>query len=146
MYQHEISLEVRQSDSDKLGITSSTNYLSWFEFARTNYMNNLGCDVLEYDRAGYETPIIDLKLTYKQNIVIGEIIKIVTWIEKYNSLRISFAYEVYKQNGELALTALTEQIVVTKFSQQLRPVRIDRVFPNRDEIYKENLKNNYGGI
>lgn len=133
MFITETEIAVRYAETDKMGVVYHANYLIWFEVARTDFIEQAGFSYAEMEEAGVISPVIDVTLQYKDSITYPEKVKVKTWIESYSKLRTIYAYEVVKENGSIAATGTTTQIVIKRGTN--RPLRLDRFFPEWHEKY-----------
>lgn len=60
------SLRVRYSETDKMGIVFNSNYLSWFEIARTELCRKLGIAYREWEDRGFMLPVSEAYCRYKR--------------------------------------------------------------------------------
>lgn len=133
MFITETEIAVRYAETDKMGVVYHANYLIWFEVARTDFIEKAGFSYAEMEEAGVISPVIDITLQYKDSITYPEKVVVKTWIESYSKLRTVYAYEVVKENGSIAATGTTTQIVIKRGTN--RPLRLDRFFPEWHEKY-----------
>ncbi len=136
-------IEARYQETDQMGMIYHGNYATWFEVARTDYIRKLGLDYVEMEEAGIVSPVTELNINYKKSIGYPEKVTIKTWVSKFSKLRSRYQYEVYNENGELATTGYTDNVIITK--NEGKPVRLDRAFPNWYEVYHEVQQRNEAG-
>ena len=131
----EIKLRVRYSDTDQMGYVYYGRYASFYEIARVELFRSLGFSYKELEEEGIGVPVIDMETKYVLPIKYDEQIKINTSIENLPSSRISFKYEVYNQNNELANTANTTLTFINLINK--KPVRMPAELL---DIIKSNFK------
>lgn len=131
----EIKLRVRYSDTDQMGYVYYGRYASFYEVARVELFRSLGFSYKKLEEEGIGMPVIDMETKYILPIKYDEQIKINTIIENLPSSRISFKYEVYNQNNELANTAKTTLIFINLTNK--KPVRMPAELL---DIIKNNFK------
>ncbi|MFL2995834.1 MAG: acyl-CoA thioesterase [Cytophagales bacterium] len=131
----EIKLRVRYSDTDQMGYVYYGRYASFYEVARVELFRSLGFSYKKLEEEGIGMPVIDMETKYILPIKYDEQIKINTIIENLPSSRISFKYEVYNQNNELANTAKTTLTFINLTNK--KPVRMPAELLN---IIKNNFK------
>ena len=131
----EIKLRVRYSDTDQMGYVYYGRYASFYEVARVELFRSLGFSYKKLEEEGIGMPVIDMETKYILPIKYDEQIKINTIIENLPSSRISFKYEVYNQNNELANTAKTTLTFINLTNK--KPVRIPAELL---DIIKNNFK------
>ena len=131
----EIKLRVRYSDTDQMGYVYYGRYASFYEIARVELFRSLGFSYKKLEEEGIGMPVIDMETKYILPIKYDEQIKINTTIENLPSSRISFKYEVYNQNNELANTAKTTLTFINLTNK--KPVRMPAELL---DIIKSNFK------
>jgi len=131
----EIKLRVRYSDTDQMGYVYYGRYASFYEIARVELFRSLGFSYKKLEGEGIGMPVIDMETKYILPIKYDEQIKINTSIENLPSSRISFKYEVYNQNNELANTANTTLTFINLINK--KPVRMPAELL---DIIKSNFK------
>lgn len=131
----EIKLRVRYSDTDQMGYVYYGRYAIFYEIARVELFRSLGFSYKKLEGEGIGMPVIDMETKYILPIKYDEQIKINTTIENLPSSRISFKYEVYNQNNELANTAKTTLTFINLINK--KPVRMPAKLL---DIIKSNFK------
>ena len=131
----EIKLRVRYSDTDQMGYVYYGRYAIFYEIARVELFRSLGFSYKKLEGEGIGMPVIDMETKYILPIKYDEEIKINTTIENLPSSRISFKYEVYNQNNELANTAKTTLTFINLTNK--KPVRMPAELL---DIIKNNFK------
>jgi len=131
----EIKLRVRYSDTDQMGYVYYGRYAIFYEIARVELFRSLGFSYKKLEEEGIGMPVIDMETKYILPIKYDEQIKINTTIENLPSSRISFKYEVYNQNNELANTAKTTLTFINLINK--KPVRMPAELL---DIIKSNFK------
>jgi acyl-CoA thioester hydrolase len=131
----EIKLRVRYSDTDQMGYVYYGRYAIFYEIARVELFRSLGFSYKKLEEEGIGMPVIDMETKYILPIKYDEQIKINTTIENLPSSKISFKYEVYNQNNELANTANTTLTFINLINK--KPVRMPAELL---DIIKSNFK------
>lgn len=107
----EITIPVRFSETDAMGIVWHGNYLKFFEDAREHFGEVFGLRYLDVYANGYFTPIVKSEINHKASIYYGEKARIVVTLEQHESAKILFNYEVYNEStGQLAASGMTLQV------------------------------------
>lgn len=133
MYYTEKLIEVRYAETDKMGVVYHANYLVWFEVARTDFIAKAGFNYADMEKDEIISPVLDVNVQYKRSVTYPEQVTVKTWIHSYSKLKTVYAYEVIKENGEVAATGQTTHVVLKKGSD--RPLRLDRYYPAWHEKY-----------
>jgi acyl-CoA thioester hydrolase len=131
-------VEVRYAETDQMGVVYHANYLVWMELGRTKLIQDLGFNYAEMEKDGIISPVLDIQVSYKRPLRYGEVAKVHTWIEEYDGLRVSYGYEIFTQNDELAVTAISKHTCVKK--DTFRPIIIKKLYPQWHEAYEKAKK------
>lgn len=135
MYYNERELEIRYADTDQMGVVYHANYIIWLELGRTSLIKELGFNVLDLEKDGYVSPVLDISIQYKAALRYGQTPRIRTWVKKTDRLRSYYGYEILHEDGTVAATATSEHIIIKK--DTFRPVAFNKVAPQWYEKYVE---------
>lgn len=133
-----IKIPVRYSETDQMGVVYHANYLVWMEIGRTALIEELGFKYADLEKDGILAPVIDIHVSYKKPCKYGETVTVKTWIEEYNGLKTVYGYEIWKESGDLAVTATSSHVCVKK--DTFRPVSIRRTHPDWHVAYEKAKK------
>ncbi|MET3320796.1 UNVERIFIED_ORG: acyl-CoA thioester hydrolase [Peribacillus simplex] len=134
----ENEIEVRYAETDQMGVVYHANYLVWMELGRTKLINDLGFYYADMEAVGILSPVMDIQASYKIPVRYGDKVKIKTWIEKYDGLRVIYGYEIINGENEVSATGQSSHVCVKK--ENFRPISIKRMFPDWHEAYEQNKK------
>lgn len=134
---NEKQIEVRYAETDQMAVVYHANYLVWMEIGRTSLIQELGFTYAGLEREGYLSPVVDLNIQYKQACTYGETVTVRTWLREHGRVRTIYAYEIVKENGEVAATAESTHVLVKKGN--FRPVSLSKVDPAWHEAYEKNV-------
>jgi acyl-CoA thioester hydrolase len=132
------AIDVRYQETDQMGVVYHANYLIWFEIGRTKFIEALGLSYVEMEKENVVSPVIDANMKFKQPVRYGETAYIDTWLEAYDGLRSAYGYEIYREDGELAVSGVTWHVIVNK--ETFRPISLRRKFPDWHNIYSDVVK------
>lgn len=130
-------IEVRYAETDQMGVVYHANYIIWMELGRTQFVKDLGFNYAALEEQGVLSPVLDIQASYKKPLHYGETATVKTWVEDYDGLRTTYGYEIYNQEGILAVSGSSLHTCVKKDS--FRPISLRRKFPDWHEAY-ENAK------
>jgi len=133
-----VSFPVRYAETDQMGVVYHANYLVWMEIGRTKLIEDLGFSYAKMEESGILAPVIDIQASYKKPCKFGETVTVKTWIDYYDGLRITYGYEIYKENGDLAVIGKSAHVCVKK--ENFRPISVRRLFPDWHEAYEAAKK------
>lgn len=116
----EIEVEVRYAETDAMGIVHHSNYLVWFELARTDLCRQSGYEYAEIDRGGHRLAVTGVQLRYRRPARYGEHVRVTATIDRLGSRGIRFAYDVHGGDNTLA-SGTTEHVWI---NHEGRPCRM----------------------
>jgi acyl-CoA thioester hydrolase len=135
MHISENTVQVRYAETDQMGVVYHANYLVWMELGRTKLIEDLGFNYAEIEKNGILSPVVDLNISYKTPVRYGEKALVKTWVEDYDGIRITYAYEIYNEENHLAISGQSQHVCVKK--ESFRPISIRRMFPEWHEAYEK---------
>lgn len=131
---HRIEIEPRYSETDQMGIIYHANYFSWFDIARTRYVEEVGFKVHELEDLGLLFVVLKGEIQYKRPAVFGRDVVIDTTCIKYTGVRVGYEFLVKdKETEELLVKGYTELGATTK---ELKVIPVGRIAPELDKAYK----------
>ncbi|MBO7278905.1 MAG: acyl-CoA thioesterase [Bacteroidales bacterium] len=134
----ETSLEVRYYETDLMGIVHHSNYIRYFECGRHQCLIDLGLPIYEIEKRGIMMPVVAVECQYKTPAKMGDILRIVSRIEKEPMARVEVLTDIYNQAGDLVVCGK----VVLGFihADTRRPTRVPDFFLEafRKHAQKEN--------
>jgi acyl-CoA thioester hydrolase len=131
-------VEVRYAETDQMGVVYHANYLVWMELGRTKLIQDLGFNYAEMEKDGIISPVLDIQISYKKPLRYGEIAKVHTWIDEYDGLRVSYGYEIFTSDEQLAVTAISKHVCVKK--ENFRPISVRKLYPDWHDAYEKAKK------
>ncbi|MBP1757332.1 MAG: thioesterase [Firmicutes bacterium] len=98
---HTIALRVRYYETDAMGIVHHSNYIRWFEVARTDYLRAVGLPYRDLEESGTGSPVIGIHCEYLQSARYDDPIEIRAWVAGYDGIRLTIGYEVTREGTVL---------------------------------------------
>ncbi|MFC5540591.1 MAG: thioesterase family protein [Bacilli bacterium] len=142
MFVSEKQVEIRYADTDQMGVVYHANYVIWMEIGRTQLIRDLGYDYTKLEEMGIVSPVIELNVQYKKAMRYGQVATVRTWVEQHDKLRTTYGYEILHEDGSVAATGTTVNILVTK--ENFRPVPLRKIDPDWDAKYHEIARTKKG--
>jgi len=142
MFVSEKQVEIRYADTDQMGVVYHANYVIWMEIGRTQLIRDLGYDYTKLEEMGIVSPVIELNVQYKKAMRYGQVATVRTWVEQHDKLRTTYRYEILHEDGSVAATGTTVNILVTK--ENFRPVPLRKIDPDWDAKYHEIARTKKG--
>ena len=113
MYQTDVQIRVRYSETDQMGYVYYGNYGAYFEVARTEAFRSLGIHYKEMEAAGVMMPVLEMKTKYIRPAKYDDLLTVRLFLkENPAGARIKFEYEVYNEATELLTIGETTMVFV----------------------------------
>ncbi len=109
----ECYIRVRYKETDQMGIAYHSNYLVWFEVARSELFRSIGVPYLEFEKNDLFLAVIKVICEYRKPAYYDDELKVVIRLESMQDVRISFDYEILR-NDELLCTGTTQHAFVNR--------------------------------
>ncbi len=94
-----LPLKVRNYHIDAYGHVNNAHYLTFLEEARTVFLEELGYDLADLRRRGYQIFITEVKIKYKQSAQLGDELLIYGWFGELSSRRATWQHEIYERGS-----------------------------------------------
>jgi acyl-CoA thioester hydrolase len=93
---------VRYIETDQMGVVFHSNYLSWFEMGRTEYIRACGMPYTQIEEEGnILLPLTDASMKFVRPARYDNDVLIYARITHYDRLRVQFMYKIYAVPNEL---------------------------------------------
>lgn len=130
--------KVQYYETDKMGIVHHSNYIRWFEEARTEYMLENGINYDEVEKNdGVMMPVLAVDCKYKQGAKYNEVVNIETSIAQFNGIKLVFAYTVTDKENNILVTGSSTHCFV---DMEFKPLRINKSHTNLYDKLKALMK------
>lgn len=124
--------KVQYYETDKMGIVHHSNYIRWFEEARTEALECLGISYDFLERSGIISPIVSVSTKYRSMTRFGETVIIKFRISKYTGIRLVVNYDIYDElTGTLRCSGETVNCFLDNSG---KPMDLRRKFPDVHKI------------
>ena len=126
MLSHITQIRVRYADTDKMQFVYNGKYLEYFEVGRTELLRSCGLAYSELEKAGYQLPLIEAGLRYKNPAYYDDILTIQASINELYSAKVHIDYEIKRQNENVVLVAgfTTHMFIKEKTKKPTKPPQI----------------------
>ena len=84
--------KVQYYETDKMGFVHHSNYIRWFEEARSNFFEKIGAPYAVTESMGIISPVLSVSCDYKKSCFYGEDIIIQTTLEKMGNVKFFVSY------------------------------------------------------
>ncbi len=93
--------KVQYYETDKMGFVHHSNYIRWFEEARSDFFEKIGAPYSVTESMGIISPVLSVSCEYKKSCYYGEEVIIETTLEKVGNVKFFVSYRVLSEEGEL---------------------------------------------
>jgi len=115
-----VEVRVRYGETDKMGIVYHANYLTWFEIARIELLDSIGCSYRSLEETDFFLPVLSCRVDFRRPAHFDDRLRIVVRIDESLSVRIKADYEVFRDEDLLA-TGQTTHAFVSGEGKVVRP-------------------------
>ena len=84
-----------------MGFVHHSNYIRWFEEARSDFFEKIGAPYSATESMGIISPVLSVSCDYKKSCYYGEEVIIETTLEKVGNVKFFVSYKVLSEEGEL---------------------------------------------
>ena len=102
MITRDIPIRVRYYETDCMGIVHHSNYVRYYETARTEMLREFGTTYQEMEREGVMLPVLDVQLLLAPMSCQHSSIRVT--LAEPPRVKMRFDYEIFRENGELINT------------------------------------------
>ena len=121
MISFETKIRVEYHHTDQMGIVHHSNYVKFFEVARTEWLRASGLTYAEMERRGVMMPIVDVAVKYRNPALYDELISVTAYVDEAPMARMTFRYEVRGEDGRDIASGSTTLGFIDKETR--RPIR-----------------------
>lgn len=111
----EVEIEVRYKETDQMGVVHHSNYLVWFELARTHHCRVAGMAYRKIEDEGYWLMVTGVQLKYRGGARYGDRVRVRCWLDRLKSRAMSFGYRV-EVDERVLVEGRTDHVWVDKAS------------------------------
>lgn len=131
---HSVSIRVRYYETDAMGIVHHSNYIRWFEVARTDYLRSVGLPYRELEESGTMSPVIGIRCDYHHSARYDDALEVHAWVSAYNGVRLTIHYAVVR-DGTVLCSGESDHA----FLHSGRPVAPKRSLPHVHHVLSDCL-------
>ncbi|MBC8059778.1 MAG: acyl-CoA thioesterase [Clostridiaceae bacterium] len=97
---NETKVVVRYAETDKMGVVYHSNYLIYFEIARTEFINQCGMSYRDMEDIGIMIPVLESNCKYMNGAKYNDELTIKAWIEELSAVRAKFNYSIIREKDQ----------------------------------------------
>lgn len=125
---------VHYYETDKMGCVHHSNYIRWFEEARTSWLEENGFGYAKMESLGIITPVLSAEAKYISMTRFNDTVDIEVSLEKYTGAQVSFVYKITdEKTGDVRCTGRTSHCFLNESG---RPVPLKKAIPVLHELCK----------
>ena len=122
----DISIRVRYNETDQMGIVHHSNYIFYYEVARTELMRSLGTSYREMEERGALLVVRDVRSRFIAPAYYDEVLNVRVSIREMPTVKVTFDFEIFNERGEHIHTGEVVLACVDKLTR--RPKRVPEWF------------------
>ncbi len=110
----ENTFHIRYVETDAMAITHHSNYIVFFEEARSHFMRELGSDYAAFERSGYWLTVAEVHARYIVPTRYGQRVTARCWLDDLRSRTLTFGYEIVDaETRTLCVTGYSKHVCIT---------------------------------
>ncbi len=130
--------KVQYYETDQMGIVHHSNYIRWFEEARTDLMEQMGLGYDKMEEQGILSPVLSVEADYLRMLYFGDTVTVETYIKEYNGIKLTVAYEVISDKTEMVhCRGTTKHCFI---NPEGRPLSLKQACPEIHNMFNEGLE------
>ena len=132
MAEHCYKHKVHYYETDQMQIVHHSNYIRWFEEARTDFLEQAGFGYDRFEKEGIISPVLEVHAKYHTMTRFGETVNIQVKMTTFTGLKFTIEYVISDSvTGEVRVTGRTEHCLLDK---ENKPIRLKKVNPGLYEL------------
>ncbi|TGA99263.1 acyl-CoA thioesterase [Sporolactobacillus shoreae] len=122
----------RYNETDKMGIIHHSQYVNWFEVARTDWIRQSGLSFRQIEERGLMMPVIGIEAHYHLPAKYDDAVIVETSIQSYDSIKMSFNYRVIRESdGALLVDGVSSHCFT---DDRMHPVSLKKKDPELNRL------------
>ncbi|WP_207637195.1 acyl-CoA thioesterase [Lachnospira multipara] len=130
-YQH----QVQYYETDQMGIAHHSNYIRWFEEARSYILTEIGMGYEKMEEMGIISPVLSVSAKYRSMTHYYDIVNVALEVTKYNGIKLAIKYTISdSKTCEIKCVGSSEHCFLDKSG---KPISLKRNYPEIDAILEK---------
>lgn len=129
------TLRVGYRETDQMGIVYHSNYLTFFEIARTEFLRNCGIVYKDMEKEGTFLIVGDAYMKIFKSAQYDDILTIEAYLSNLSKINIKFNYKIYNQDIDLVAIGYTNLYPVSNTTKKIR--RLDNLIVEKLQKVKD---------
>lgn len=135
--------KVQYYETDQMQIVHHSNYIRWFEEARTYLLEEMAFGYDQMEKEGIVVPVLSVNAEYKSMVRFGDTVEIRAKIKEFTGVKLIVSYEVVdSQTAEVKCTGETKHAFLDK--ETYRPLSLKRKHSKLFELFQTMMMNQVG--
>lgn len=131
--------KVQYYETDQMQIVHHSNYIRWFEEARTYLMDEMGFSYFQMEEEGIVVPVLSAYAEYKSMVRFGETVEIEAKITEFTGVKLIIRYEVRDvETKEIRSIGETKHAFLDK--ETYRPISLKRKHKHIFELFNRMME------
>lgn len=131
--------KVQYYETDQMQIVHHSNYIKWFEEARTYLLEEIGFSYHEMEKTGIVVPVLSVQADYKSMVRFGETVEIVAKVTTFTGVKLIVSYEVRDiETQEVRSIGETKHAFLDK--ETYRPMSLKRKHKDLYQLFNDLLE------
>ena len=127
MLSHTTTIRVRYADTDKMQFVYNGKYLEYFEVGRTEILRNVGLPYSELEKTGYQLPVMEAGLKYKNPAHYDDELNIEATIKELYTAKVHIEYKITrKEDNALIATGFTDHMFMREDTK--KPTKPPKIY------------------
>ncbi len=127
MLSHTTTIRVRYADTDKMQFVYNGKYLEYFEVGRTEILRNVGLPYGELEKTGYQLPVMEAGLKYKNPAHYDDELNIEATIKELYTAKVHIEYKITrKEDNVLIATGFTDHMFMREDTK--KPTKPPKIY------------------
>lgn len=133
---HIFEQKVFYADTDAYGVVWHGSYLRWLEMGRVGWCELAGHNLIDLKNDDVVLPVTNLNVRYRSSAKLDDMMIIETWIEKFNSLSVTFRQVIKsKETEKIYIDASVDVVAISNDGKLYR--RMPKVLA---EVFEKELE------
>lgn len=126
MIVREYPIRVRYKETDNMGIVHHSNYVTYYEVARTEMLREFGTTYRRMEQEGVMLPVREVAMDFFAPAHYDDLLTVRVTLVEEPTVRLKFLHEIYNEQGVLLNRGTV--LLVFVHAVTLRPCRAPRWF------------------
>lgn len=110
MLVREHKIRVRYKETDAMGVVHHSNYVTYYEEARTELLRTLGTTYRELEQSGVMLPVTEVTMKYYTPARYDDLLTVRIILREEPAAKMLFEHEIYNQDGQLINTGTVKLV------------------------------------